>query len=359
MERSTGKGLSAGVGLLLLILACQEPKAGPAVSPLGPSPLRVEPAEAAVTAGQATDFKALTLAGERPAVTWEAPGGGVVNAAGHYTAPVTPGTYAVQAKAFGGRVASATVKVVPPPRGPISAPATVRAGARDLRASVPEQPGSSYRWTVEGGTFTGDATGSTVAFDAGTGAKVTLACRVVNAAGLGMGASLEIPLVTRVVLAVSPREAVVTVGSTRKFGFSLEGGTTGEVAWSVTGGGTVDATGRYRAPEAPGDAVLQVVSREDPTVKDRAAVRIVPAPRGPVTGPARIRAQAAALRARVPDQPGCAYSWTVAGGVISGAADGPSITFAAGSGPRVGLVCEITNEAGDALKVSLDVPVEP
>ncbi len=343
---------------LLLVLGCVEPKAIAPVSPMAPSPLVVEPASAAVTAGQGTDFKARTRDGSRPAVTWEAQGGSV-DAAGHFTAPAEPGTATVVARAYGGRTASATVRIVAPPRGPVTVPARVWAGARGVKASVPAQEGATYDWKVEGGVLKGGARGASVTFDAGAGPKVLLSCRVVNAAGQGLTASLEVPLVPGVDLSVDPASATVTVGASTKFGFSLDGGTTGEVKWSVRepGGGTVDGSGRYRAPAVPGVYTVVVSSKDDPSIRTSVPVKVVAAPAGTVKGPGRVTPGAKGLRASVVEQAGCRYAWKVTGGVVTAGADAPLVSFDAGEGPALELVCEITNEAGDSFQAKLTVPV--
>ena len=164
---------------------------------------------------------------------------------------------------------------------------------------------------------------------------------------------------TRVALALTPKAVVLTVNSGRKFGLTVEGGLTGDVVWSVLepGGGVVDATGDYRAPATPGTFTVQVASLEDAAVKESAEVRVVLPPRGPVKGPGRVLAHAKDLRASVPDQPGCAYAWTLTGGVISSGGDSQMVVFEAGEGPVLTMVCEVRNEAGETFRSTLEVPV--
>jgi len=120
----------------------------------------------------------------------------------------------------------------------------------------------------------------------------------------------------------------------------------------------VDPAGVYRAPQVPGNYTVQAEVPGEARATLR--VKVVPAPVGPVKGPARAVRGAAGLRASVPEQPGCAYAWTVEGGQVKAGAGTPRITFDAGTGPRVRLICEITNEAGEAFRSTLDLPlVEP
>lgn len=349
-----------GATALLLALGCQEaPKAVPAVSPQGPARLQVLPDKATLTTGQAFDFKARALDGSTPAVTWEAKGAGSIDAAGHYTAPAAEGAYEIQARAFGGRVAAAQVRVVPPPHGPITASDPIIAGARGQKASVPAQAGAAYAWTLEGGLLTGDPSGREVTFNAGQGKTLTLGCQVTNAAGLSMKTSLEIPLLPGVTLALTRHAVVMTAGTSRTFGFTLAGGHTGQVDWSVDekDGGAVDANGKYMAPQAPGTYTVRVASREQPGVQDALSVKVVPPPSGEIFGTRKVAAGAKGVRAEVAQQPGCTFAWKIAGGTLTGDATGAVVTYDAGDGPSLRLTCLVTNEAGDTFETSQDVVV--
>lgn len=340
---------------LPFVLGCQAPPRTVApVSPLGPPALVLQPAQAALTTGQSLVFQAGAQDGSRPAITWEATGG-TIDASGRFTAPEAPGSCEVRARAWGERVATARVNVVAVPRGPIQAPDRILPGSKDLRASVPDQPGSTYQWSIQGGTFQGDAQGRQVRFAVASSAKVlTLGCRITNAAGLGRNVSLEIPLAGPVRLRITAASTVMTAGRERTFGFELKGGLTGRVAWSVLepGGGTVDARGRYHAPMVAGTYTLQVKSVEDPSARATLPVRVVAAPFGRIQGPGRFAPGAKGLKAHVDAQEGCTYVWTLGGGALTSAKDA-AITFDAGDGPGVDITCVITNEAGDTLRLSL------
>jgi hypothetical protein len=243
----------------------------------------------------------------------------------------------------------------------VTGPARALPGARGLKASVPAQPGATYQWSVQGGVLTGDARGPEVTFDAGQGPAVILACRVVNAAGTALKASLELALGERVLLTLDPASAVVTAGARYRIGFTVEGGHSGGVAWKVLepGGGSVDAAGGYRAPATPGEYTVRGTALDDPAVKATLSVKVVAAPTGPLRGPSRISAGQKGLKAGLPEQPGCTYAWTVSGGVITAGGREPRVTFDAGEGPEVRLDCVVANEAGDVFKGTLTVPVMP
>lgn len=348
----------SGTFLLLsgfaLVLGCAAPpKAVAPVSPQGPPALAVQPAQAVLTTGQGLDFQAGARDGSHPAVAWEATGG-TVDASGHFTAPAAPGTFEVRARAWGGRMAVASVRVVPPPAGPITATDPILPNTSNLKASVPEQPGCTYAWSIQGGLLTGDPKGAQVTFASGADRTVTLACRITNAAGLAKTVSLEAALAAPLRLTVSPASATLTAGRERTFGYELKGGLNGHVVWSVLepGGGTVDARGRYHAPLVAGTYTVQVACKEDPTVRANLPVKVVPAPFGQLRGPGRFAPGAKGLTVSVPGQDGCTYVWTVGGGTLT-SAKGPVITFDAGDTTVVDIACVITNEAGDSLRLTL------
>ncbi|MFY9553002.1 MAG: S-layer homology domain-containing protein, partial [Thermoanaerobaculia bacterium] len=68
----------------------------------------------------------------------------------------------------GNNSASASTSVVPAPPAPaITAPAWVPVGTTGQAASVAEHPGSTYAWTLTGGTITAGQSSSRISFDAG------------------------------------------------------------------------------------------------------------------------------------------------------------------------------------------------
>ncbi|BDU77413.1 hypothetical protein [Mesoterricola sediminis] len=355
-------GMRAGwrIGILAALVAlpgCQAPKAVAPVSPMGPEALVLEPADGVVTEGRTLDLRIRGWA-EAPAGTAWSVTGGTISPGGRYQATGGPGTFQVTARVHG-RTGHTQVRVIPPPRGPVTGPDRVPPGARDLKASVPAQPGATYAWSAVHAVLAGRTDGPEVTFQAGTTGPIRLVCRIVNAAGTPLTASLELPLAPRVALSIQPARAVVTAGNRYKAGFTLDGPADTAIRWTVLepGGGTVDALGEYRAPQTPGRYTVQAALREDPTVRATLAIQVVAAPVGPVRGPGHATKGATGLGASVPDQPGCTYAWTVEGGTLRTGAGSPRITFDAGAGPRVRLICEITNEAGEAFRSTLDLPL--
>ncbi|GLH71289.1 hypothetical protein GETHPA_28220 [Geothrix rubra] len=347
--------------VLLALAACRPPQ--PALPPPPPLSLSLQPAEATVTAGHDLQFGHRITSGSGTGVDWRVlePGGGTVDALGRYQAPGRAGVFTVEARpqADPARAVRARVTVVPAPVGTISAPSTVAPEATGLRAGVPVQPGCRFAWTLTGGTLLSGADTDTVTFLAGEGPSLVLACRITNAAGDSLRSSVEIPVARPLALHIGPAKATLTVGQSMRFGYTLEGNGGSEVIWSVDspGGGTVDPAGTYHAPARPGTYTLQVASRVHPEATDRAQVRVVAAPKAGITAPDAVKAGAAGLVARVPEQPGARYAWELQGGTATAGTQGPVLTFAAGDGPTLTLRCTVTNAAGDTASGTLQIPV--
>jgi hypothetical protein len=107
---------------------------------------------------------------------------------------------------------TATVTVAPEPARPvITAPSTLSTGATGS-ASISEQMGMTYQWSITGGTFSGgstSATGTKVSFTAGAVGSLNLNCTATNAAGdVSVAGVREIALVTDPALTVT--EPVIT-----------------------------------------------------------------------------------------------------------------------------------------------------
>ncbi len=349
--RAWGLGKVFGMAGLALFVGCWRGP-GPAVEP-APVTVQVLPAAATLTAGKTVAFAARMDDGPAQDVAWSVleAGGGRVDGAGTYRAPANPGVFTVRAqfKDAPGLTAAAKVTVVAPPAGEIIAPPR-GTPLEGQTASIEPVSGSQYHWTITGGEITAGTDTPAVSFQSGTGPKVVLACRVTNAAGDVLNSSLELPVASRVTLAIRPAAVTLTAERTMKFGFDLAGGTTLGTTWSLgePGAGSVDASGNYVAPPVPGRYTVRVSSVDDPSVVSTATVRVVAKPPESLFAPDSFKPGAEGLRARVPELAGMTYAWEIEGGTITAGAAAPSMVFEAGPGPALTLRCRITNQAGDS-----------
>lgn len=354
-------GAWTSLTVLLGGLACQPPHPAPPAPP--PVLLILQPASATVTAGHGIQFGYRITSSRQMGVGWRVlePGGGTVDAQGRYLAPDQPGVFTVEARPLAdpARAVLARITVVPPPLGAITAPDAVAPGATGLQARVPPQAGCRYAWSLDGGTLLSGADAPALTFRAGAGPKLVLHCRVTNAAGDTLTSSLEVPVVQRPVLQITPATATLTAGRAMTFGYTLAGSGGTGVVWSLVppSEGSVSGDGTFQAPARPGICTLQVAARTHPDLIARARVTVVAAPDAHITAPARIPAGATNLTARVPQQDHATYAWQILGGAPTAGQRGPVFTFAAGHGPTLTLRCTVTNEAGDTFTGSLTLPV--
>jgi hypothetical protein len=152
-------------------------------------------------------------------------------------------------------------------------------------------------------------------------------------------------------VAIKPTTVVITTGRTMTFGHTITSPFSSDVTWRImeAGGGTVDATGTYQAPDHPGNFHLRVTAQADPTKTAEAKLFVVSPPQGPMTAPDMVESGASGLRASVPFRKGLTYAWTMEGGLIQSSPTNPAIRFSVASESKAVLHCRIQNEAGDAL----------
>ena len=253
---------------------------------------------------------------------------------------------------------TAKIHVVPRPDGTIHVPAYVRVGARGLKAEIPFQQGNTYQWSISGGRLLPPLDAPVVSFDAGMTKHVILNCRVSNVAGDVLNSSIDIETSPEPVVSIRPDHVVISTGETTKFGFDLAGRIDTPLLWRVNdeGGGTIDQSGNYKAPNTPG--VYRVEVLIPPGVhRSEAAVKVVERPEGRIELSGNLIAGARNLEACVPVQVGMNYTWKVLGGSLVEGQNVSCIKFSVGPGPTLTLVCVISNEAGASLELSRTLPV--
>ncbi|WP_285723190.1 lactonase family protein [Geothrix rubra] len=248
------------------------------------------------------------------------------------------------------------VRVVAPPETPVvAAPARVTAGQGGYTASVPDQPGCAYAWTVTGATVTaGDGTAS-LTFTPVAAGQVNLSCVVTNAAGTASTAGTATSaIVAPPVLPVVSAPALVTAGQGGYLAsVPVQAGST--YAWTVTGA-TVQAGAATDTltftPGTSGSVTLScVVTNAAGTASQAggATLGIVAPPATPVvTAPAYVTADQAGYTASIPAQAGCTYAWSITGGTLIAGQQTPTVAFTPGATGTVQLGCVVTNAAGTA-----------
>jgi len=150
--------------------------------------------------------------------------------------PFTTTAYTLTVTSGSGLSAMATqvVTVVPVPDPTISGEAKVTSATSGHLASVPNVPGSTYVWTINGGAIPGPVNNSQISYVAGLSGEVVLQCMVTNAAGAARTGSFT-------ALVIAPPDALITAPSIvtegdAKLVASVPTAVGASYAWAITGG---------------------------------------------------------------------------------------------------------------------------
>lgn len=253
----------------------------------GPTPapvvVTVTPGRDTLTVATSATFNAAVTGSDDHSVTWtvqEGASGGSVSPAGLYTASGAPGTYHVIAASTAkpSSTDTATIQVVAAPNATITAPANVGTGMAGQSASVPVQAGSTYQWSITGGTITAGGTSAAVTFTPGAVGPLTLQCTVTNLAGTSTTGSKAIaiqPIPT--ITSFTASKSIVTYGQTVTLTAVFTGGT-GTINQGVgaVASGVAIGTGPLSSPLTY--FILTVSSPFGLSITDTATVNGAPPP---------------------------------------------------------------------------------
>ena len=246
----------------------------------------ISPKTAATTTGGALTFTATvtgTVSGQSTGVTWsvQESGGGTVDTSGHYTAPVSAGTFHVIATSIAdpgkSDTATVTVTAIAVAISPKTAAATT-GGTLNFSATVTGTvSGQSIgvTWSVQetGGGTVGTSGQYTAPASAGTFHVIAT-----SIADPGKSDTATVT-VSSIAVAILPKTAATTTGGALTFTATVTGTVSGQstgVTWSVqeSGGGTVDTSGHYTAPASAGTYHVVATSIADVSKKDTATVTV-------------------------------------------------------------------------------------
>ncbi|MBP1771743.1 MAG: hypothetical protein H6P99_906 [Holophagaceae bacterium] len=188
----------------------------------------ISPAAPMVTALASQAFTSSVTGALDAAITWSASDGTIDPATGIWAAPAAQGPYTITATshADGTRSATTIATVVPAPVADITTVATAAAGRKGIQASVPTQPGMTFAWTIQGGTFTSATNTNQVVYTADSAGTLVLGCTVTNGAGTGVSrtASVDV-LAIPWINAYSATPPAVVSGGAATLHFDFVGGT--------------------------------------------------------------------------------------------------------------------------------------
>ncbi len=240
----------------------------------------VAPAAPTVVSGATQAFTATVTPITNTAVTWSITGVGSINAgSGLYTAPATPPatqqsvTVTATSVAAPTRTGTATVTVPVLTISVTPTPVNVPVGlTQQFTATVAGSTNTAVTWSVFSGGGSVNASGLYTAPGA-TGSAVVRATSVADVTKFADAAVTIVVLPVSV--SISPTTATVDTNATKQFTATVANSANTAVTWTVqSGGGSVNASGLYTAPGAPGLAVVRATSVADNTKFADATVTI-------------------------------------------------------------------------------------
>ena len=258
----------------------------------------------------------------------------------------TPGTFDVTLTATNGngndvRTRTGYITVSPTPStSAITGNTSACENETGISYSVTNTAGSTYNWTVSGGTQASGGTGNAITVDWGTAGSGTVSVTETNAGGCS-GA----PVSLNVTISPAPTTSAITGSGTvcenqTGVGYSVSNTTGSTYAWTITGG-TQASGGTTNSITvdwgASGSGTVQVVETNaggcvGAPVTQNVTINAAPVSSA-ITGDTSVCANAMGEPYSVTNNPTSFYSWVVSGGTLASGGSGNAITVNWGAGP--------------------------
>jgi hypothetical protein len=235
----------------------------------------------------------------------------------------------------------------------VSAPASAVVGATGLKASVNVESGTSYAWTISGGTIQGSSTATSIQFTATQAGTLVLSCKATrNGLSSSSGATVS-------VTGTAPAAPVITAPASAYAGATGLGASVSaqsgcSYVWTVSNGtalaGAASNALSFQAGTAGTLTLTCKVSNAYGSASAQSSMQVLGLPPAApvISAPATVLAQAAGLGASVPAQSGCSYSWTISNGTLVAGATSPAVTFNASAAGALTLACTVSNPYGSS-----------
>jgi hypothetical protein len=281
MNSPVRRYLGATLGCLLLLLGfhCSWGGYSPPARP-GPGIAGFSAARTVISAGDSVDLTAVFSFGLG---SIDQGVGAVQSGVKRTVRPAADTTYTLTVLAPDGTSAtgSLTVKVVALPQAPvITAPAAVTAGQTGLLASVPDQPGCTFAWSIVSGTINAGGSGLQITFSAAANGQLQLRCTATNAAGAqAQAVPVTYELGGATITRFLAEPATITAGSGTRLIMEFTGGTgmlsadDGSPETPVQSGEPLEKT-----PEATTAYTLTVTDDQQRTARQQVTVTVSSAP---------------------------------------------------------------------------------
>ncbi len=241
----------------------------------------VKPEVTEVDQGSVVELSTTVTGTSNAGVTWSVVGGdanGTITSSGHYTAPITPGTYTVIATSVADDTKQGRTTLTVRPVAVSILPATQTlptAGSQVFSARVTGTAGNTgVTWSVEGGDANGTITPAGVYTAPTTAGTYTL---VATSAADSTKKATATVTVEAVGVTTTPETDTIDQGATLALSANVTGTSTQAVSWSVEGGnanGTITSSGVYTAPHKAGTYSVVATSVADGSKKATATLTV-------------------------------------------------------------------------------------
>lgn len=259
--------------------------------------------------------------------------------------------------ASGTSTGSLNITVDAVPEATIYAASPVTAGATGLRASVADQHGATYVWSISGGTITAGAGTNLVTYTAGAQGTIELACTITKGPGLTASASSRVAVIgAPAISSLSAAKSVLTQGQSTTIVpvFSGGQGVMEPGLGPVQSGQAISVS-----PTITSTYTLIVTNAAGTSVSQGLQLRVVAPPKAEITAASPVTTGATNRLARVDPVSGSTYAWSMTGGTINTGASTSSVNYTAGAPGTASLRVTVTNEAGTSLDGTTSVSVIP
>ncbi len=249
----------------------------------------ISPARSSIDSGQQEPLAAVVLGqnGEpnpNQTVSWSVAGPAAASmpANGLFTAPATPGVYAVTAVSQADPTESGTATVtVGEDLMILPSWADVSPGQGEVfTAQVSGVANPAVTWTVEEGPAGGSITAAGLyTAPAAPGVYHVVAVSASGGDTVQGIATVLVGATPQISVSVAPSEVEVTAGATQQFTALVEGAADTAVLWSASAG-QIDATGLFTAPASYGTVTITATSHADSSVRASATAVVSSAAQG-------------------------------------------------------------------------------
>jgi len=252
---------------------------------------------------------------------------------------------------------SVSIQVLEAPDAAITAASPVTVGATGRQASVLSATGSTYAWSIQGGTITSGANASTVYYTAGTTGAVVLSCTVTDAAGVSSTGTVSVATVPApVATSLTASRTAIAKGESLTLTpvFDLGNATLNQGIGGVTSGQIVTVS-----PVMNTTYMLNVMNAAGTITSKSVTIEVLGTPDPTITAASPVTAGLGGQRASLPSLTGATYTWSIQGGTITSGASTNSIYYTPGSTGPITLTCVVKNAAGISNTGTMSVDVVP